>query len=116
MKGTSDDSTSNGVARPVYKDGEVLRIKTTCRCNLVLEEKLRFTPDSIVKNSTREGEKNSSRGETSFLLHATNGPYSAYTRGDCNKRQFDFVEVMYATNDNDGRTTFAAAIARIMGS
>jgi hypothetical protein len=58
---------------------------------------------------------------TTFLLHATNGNDCGGKKirregiQTCNMRQFDFVEVMYATTDKKGRTTFASEIARIMG-
>jgi hypothetical protein len=110
---------------------------------ITLEEKLRFTPDIIVSprssiTSNYEdkddeippggwAEENHTQGDPTFLLHSTNGQNT--TDGDstglrnkkivgneaCSKRQFDFVEVMYATTDDSGKTTYAAAIGRIMG-
>jgi hypothetical protein len=100
------------------------------RYRLMLEERLRLTPDIIIsqkkdveeeKDVKEEGDVDDEdeqlrRRDTTFLLHATNGTSNTHlTRGYCNKRQFDFVELMYATKDGQGRTTFASEIARIMG-
>ena len=112
----------------------------TYKYEFTLEEKVKFTPDIVItpglrknKDKGREPRKEYENDEevsvkngdkkkehTTFLLHATNGVHydsnAAREKGrQCNIRQFDFVEVMYATNDHDGKTTFAAEIARIMG-